>query len=334
MLTPRFFSSVGARVLAPALALALAGCARDRAPAAPASLRGEGRLLSARPFDGVPFAIAELGLELRPVPAGSFRMGSPGGEPGRTGAEEPATTVTLSRPFWLGRTPVTHAQWRAVMGTDLAAQAQKAVPGNPDIAGFLAGSDENVAMHLVTWSEAVAFCEKLNERARAEDSLPAGYEFSLPTEAQWEYACRAGTTGATYADSVQLPGRLGSADLEEIAWFAGNSSAGYAGPAWDTENGGPAGPRRVGLKAPNAWGFYDMLGNVYQWCRDYSATSLPGGQVTDPTGPMSGADRIVRGGCWHSPPAFCRAAYRAWSSPEGRSQYIGFRLALTPKPGR
>lgn len=303
--TPNISSLVQISVLALALAT---------------SARGEDRLLASRPAQGAAFVIAELGLEMRPVPAGSFRMGSPAGEPGHTAGEGPQTTVTLTQPFWLGRTPVTHAQWFKIMGTDLVAQAQKAVPANPDIAGFVVGVGDDVAMHLVTWDEAMEFCAKLTERARAEGTLPAGYEFALPTEAQWEYACRAGTTAATYADT----------SLDAIAWYAGNSSVGYIGPAWDSGPGGPAGPRRVGLKAPNAWGFCDLLGNVYQWCRDYAAATLPGGSVTDPTGPVSGADRVVRGGSWHSPAAFCRAAYRAWSSPEGRSQYIGFRVALAP----
>jgi len=328
-------SRVIAAFLALASALALTGCARD-AETSPAPGMADGsRLLSTRPFPGVGFTIGELGLEMRAVPGGTFRMGSLFGEPGRTAAEGPTTMVTLSRPYWLGRTPVTHGQWRAVMGTDLAVQAQKAAPGNAELSNLLAGVDDSVAMYLVSWGDAVEFCERLNARARAEGTLPVGYEFGLPTEAQWEYACRAGTTGATYAESLVQPGSTLVAGLDDIAWSAGNSFQGYRGPPWGTVSGtqgpeGQAGPRAVGLKAPNAWGLCDMLGNVYEWCRDRAPENLPGGEVTDPDGAKAGADRAVRGGCWHSGPAACRAAYRAWSSPDGRSQFIGFRLALTP----
>jgi sulfatase modifying factor 1 len=300
---PRIFPRTIAVCLAVAAALALTGCARDAETTPGTGVPGGGRLLSARPFPGVAFTLGELGLEMRAVPAGTFRMGSLFGEPGRTAAEGPTTMVTLSRPYWLGRTPVTLGQWRAVMGTDLAVQAQKAAPGNAELSNLLAGADDGVAMYLVSWGDAVEFCARLNARARAEGTLPAGYEFSLPTEAQWEYACRAGTTGANYAESLVQPGTNLVAGLDDIAWHAGNSFQGYRGPPWGTVAGtrgpeGQAGPRAVGLKAPNALGLCDMLGNVYEWCRDRAPENLPGGE--------------------------------AWSSPDGRSQFIGFRLALTP----
>ena len=122
-----------------------------------------------------------------------------------------------------------------------------------------------------------------------------------------------------------------------IAWYAGNSSVGYRGRGWDTADwpekqfpGGLAGVRLVAQKQPNAWGLHDMLGNVYQWCRDHPASALPGGAVKDPTGPARGADNIVRGGSWHSPAVYCRAAHRTWNNPDVRSQFIGFRIALAP----
>ena len=195
-------------------------------------------------------------------------------------------------------------------------------------------------MHLVNWREALAFCEKLNVLARAEGTLPAGYEFTLPTEAQWEYACRADTSDATYAGPVLVLADGSAPVLDVIAWHAGNSAFGYQGPDWNAALPGKhpagerAGPHPVGLKEPNAWGFCDMLGNVYQWCRDPAADALPGGRVTDPVGPKSGSDRIVRGGSWHSEPALCRSDYRAWNTPDGRTQFIGFRIALAPKLAR
>ena len=321
-------------------ALVLAGCAREPEPPATEMMPAGGRLLSSIPFSGRPFTLADTGPEMLPVAAGAFQMGSPDGEAGRTRAEGPQTAVTISRPFWLGRTTVTHGQWKTVMGTDLAAQAQKAFGGDTAIARALAGADDAVAMHLVNWRDAMAFCEKLNARARAEGTLPAGYEFTLPTEAQWEYACRAGTSDPTYAGPVLVLDDGSAPVLDVIAWHAGNSALGYQGPDWNAALpgkhpvGGRAGPHAAGLKEANAWGFCDMLGNVYQWCRDFSAGALPGGSVTDPAGPKSGSDRIVRGGSWHSEPACCRSAYRAWNTPDGRTQFIGFRLALAPKLSR
>ena len=316
--------------------LAGAGCGREaRPPARPDA--GSPRLLAATPLAGQPCVLAELGLELLPVAAGTFRMGSPLGEPGRTMAEGPPTWVVISQPFWLGRTPVTHGQWRAVMGSDLVDQARKVFPRDRNPARLLTATADDAAMYFVTWHEAVEFCERLNARARAEGTLPRGYAFGLPTEAQWEYACRAGTMDATPAGPMEAISPNHAPVLDPIAWYAGNSSVGYQGSGWDTSGwpgkqypGGLAGVRRVGLKAPNAWGFHDMLGNVNEWCRDRAADALPGGRVTDPTGPTAGHERIVRGGSWHSPAAYCRSAYRAWSIPDGRMPFIGFRLALVP----
>ncbi len=316
----------------------LAGCGGEPAAVQTKLAPGQVRLLAMQPISGQAFTLAELDLEMRPIPAGTFEMGSPYGEPGRTSLEGPQTKVTLSRSFWLGRTPVTHAQWQAIMGTDLLAQAKKGFPNTPDARSLLTASDGQVPMHFVSWHDAMEFCARLNARARAEGTLPAGYEFTLPTEAQWEYACRAGTTAATYAGPLQLWGRNHAPVLDEIAWYAGNSSVGFRGQGWPTEGwaekqypGGTAGVRRVGLKQANAWGLCDMLGNVYQWCGDFSSAALPGGSVTDPTGPESGSDHMLRGGSWHSAAAYCRASYRSWNTADGRMPFIGFRLALAPK---
>jgi formylglycine-generating enzyme required for sulfatase activity len=297
--------------------------------------------MPAAPETGRPFTLADLALEMRPIPAGTFRMGSPFDERGRTLAEGPQTWVTISRPFWLGRTAVTHAQWKAVMGTDLVEQARKGFPRETNPARLLNATADDVAMYFVNWHEAMAFCEKLNVRARAEGSLPQGYEFTLPTEAQWEYACRAGTTAATPAGPMTIISDNHAPVLDEIAWYAGNSSVGYQGRGWDTSGwpgkqypGGPAGVRPVGLKQPNAWELYDMLGNVRQWCRDFASDALPGGKVTDPTGPSRGYDRMIRGGSWHSAAPYCRSAYRTWSIADGRLPFIGFRLALAPVPAK
>jgi len=264
-------------------------------------------------------------------------MGSPFGEAGRIRAEGPQTWVTLSRPYWLGRTAVTHGQWKTVMGTDLVEQARKGFPRERNPARLLNNTSDEAAMYFVSWHDAVAFCAKLNERARAEGTLPKGYAFTLPTEAQCENASRAGTTEATYAGPLYYLSDNNAPELDPIAWYAGNSSVGYHGPGWETTTwqgkqypGGRAGVRQVGLKQPNAWELHDMLGNVHEWCHDFSAEALPGGRVQDPTGPAAGYEHIVRGGSWHSPAMYCRAAYRAWSNPDSRLPFIGFRLALAP----
>lgn len=319
--------------LAMALGLVLlhAGCGREPPPAPSAAQRGQP--LRA----GVPFTVPGLGLDMLPIGAGRFTMGSPPWEAGRDLTEGPRTRVTITRPFWLGRTLVTHAQWTEVMATDLGAQARRAFPGHSDVSGFLGDTSGEVAMHYVSWNEAQAFCRRLNERMAS--ALPEGYAFTLPTEAQWEYSCRAGTDEATYAGPLRLLGRANAPDLDPIAWYAGNSSVGYPGPGWDTAEwpekqypGGVAGPRRVGLRQPNAWGLCDMLGNLQEWCRDAPSPSLPGGSVVDPAGLPGGTDRAVRGGCWHSDPVLCRCAARAWDPAEDRSPFIGFRVALAPVP--
>jgi formylglycine-generating enzyme len=315
----------------------LLGCAPEAGPAKGRFDPARSSFAPALPVQGLSVTIKDLGLELQPIQAGKFLMGSAFDEPGRSVLEGPLTWVTISRPFWLGRTAVTHAQWRRIMGTDLREQAHRGVPleANPD--RLLAGLGDDVPVYFVNWNEAMAFCAKLNERARAEGSLPDGYEFRLPTEAEWEYAARAGTTEATYAGPLRLLGKNNAPLLDAIAWYAGNSSVGYRGQGWDTSSwvekhypGGNAGVRAVAQKAPNAWGLYDMLGNVHEWCLDFASPALAGGSVTDPSGPPRGLDHVIRGGSWHSDASACRAAFRTWNVTEARLPFIGFRLALAP----
>jgi sulfatase modifying factor 1 len=191
-------------------------------------------------------------------------------------------------------------------------------------------------MHYVSWDDAMEFCRKLTQQARKAGTLPDGYEYMLPTEAQWEYACRAGTTDATYAGPIQIVGERNAPVLDEIAWYGGNSSVGYQGKGWDTKDwpekqypGGKAGPRDVGLKKPNAWGLYDMSGDVDQWCRDWFGP-YPGGSVMDPVGASSGAYRVLRGGCWSNGAENCRSAGRYRNDPDRCDFCTGFRLALSP----
>jgi formylglycine-generating enzyme required for sulfatase activity len=250
-------------------ALAWAGAAAGAAAAEPAARH----------------AIADLGLELLRVEPGTFVMGSPDDEPGRNQAEGPARRVTLGHAFWLGRTEVTQAQYAAIAGA------------NPST--FKAnGADAPV--ERVSWIDAMAFCRKLTARERAAGRLSEDYEYTLPTEAQWEYACRAGHTGA-YAGE---PNGMG--------WFA-NNSEGTTHP--------------VGRKRPNDWGFYDMLGNVLEWCRDWYGP-YPRGEDREPPGPERGYYRVARGGSWRTAVETGRSASRGGGSA-GRLDYtLGFRLAL------
>jgi len=250
--------------------------------------------------------IPDLNLDLVYIAPGSFLMGTP--EQGTAvkwyyavrekltkqpnlGAgrdnERPATWVTLTQPFWMGRTAVTQGQYEAVMGTN---------PSHFTAAG------RNAPVEQVSWDDATAFCAKLTERERAAGRLPTGYAYTLPTEALREYACRAGTTG-DYAG-----------DLDAMGWYGANS-------------GNTTHP--VGTKQPNAWGLYDMEGNVWEWCRDWYADKLPGGEVTNPMGPPSGSYRVVRGGSWGDGAAGCRSAFRYDGDPGFRFVSVGFRLALS-----
>ncbi|HEV7608505.1 MAG TPA: formylglycine-generating enzyme family protein [Steroidobacteraceae bacterium] len=275
-------------------------------------------------------------LDLAWIPAGSFTMGSPASESLRHADEAPQTKVTLIKGFWLGRTHVTIGQWKAVMGRDVRAQLMHVIDDNAlyDLGGkrqtkraymnfsrekasdYLANESADLPMYFVSWDDAMEFCRRLNVLERAAGRLPAGYEYNLPTEAQWEYAARAGTTGATYAEP-----------LDAIAWYDANSADGYRGKGFKVAAGANGGPRAVATKRPNNFGLYDMAGNVWQWCRDRYAL-YPGGEVTDPTGPATGTARVNRGGSFGSGAGDERSASRADNPPAEASAYRGFRLAL------
>jgi formylglycine-generating enzyme required for sulfatase activity len=221
------------------------------------------------------------------IPAGEFMLGSDN----HASDERPVTRVSHPRPFLLGKYEVTQGQYEVVM------------EANPSVFKQVGA---NAPVEGVSWNDAMAFCRKLTTRERAAGRLPADCEYTLPTEAQWEYACRAGTTG-DYAG-----------DLDEMAWYAGNSGRTT---------------HAVGTKKPNAWGLYDMHGNVWEWCLDWRG-DYPGGSVTDPTGPLSGGRRVGRGGCWGNRADNCRSAFRGGSRPGVRGGHLGFRLALSAVGGQ
>ncbi len=299
-----------------------------------------------------------LKIAMRWCPPGTFVMGSPEGEPGRE-HDEVQHRVTLTHGFWLAETEVTQGQWKAVMARGLRDQARlmladetlyrqggKDVPlrevmkgdGPGDVASVAAAEAPNVPIYYVSWQEATEFCQKLTERERSEGRIPDGWAYKLPTEAQWEYACRAGTTEATYAGAMEVLGENNAPILNEIAWYGGNSSRRYGGRGWTTKNwpnqafpGKIAGPRRVGQLKANAWGLKDTLGNLWEWVEDFSAY-YPEGDATDPTGPRRGTQHPYRGGSWNHYAIMCRAARRFEDLPTFRTNWVGFRVALARIP--
>ena len=241
---------------------------------------------------GRSYTVPGIGLEMLRVSPGTFMMGSPISEPDRYN-DETQHRVTLTKPFWLGKYEVTQGQWKAVMGD------------NPS--HF---SGNNHPVENVSWEDAIAFCRKLNQM---DGKKPQGYLYSLPTEAQWEYACRAGTSSATaFGDS------LSSRDANFKRGFSFGSAAKGSYLKRTTT---------VGSYPPNAWGFYDMHGNVWEWCHDWYG-DYAGSSVTDPVGPSSGTYRVSRGGSWINIGEDCRSVNRDRSIPGYRGFDPGFRLSL------
>ena len=232
-------------------------------------------------------------IELVKIPAGTFMMGSPESEKARCD-DEAQVSETLTKPFELGKHQVTQAQWKSVMGTE-PWKGQQVIPVYNDPATF------------VSYYNAVEFCAALTEIERDYEILSADEEYRLPTEAEWEYACRAGTTTAfSFGDD--------ESKLSEYAWFSNNTV-------------GEDYPHKVGFKKPNPWGLYDMHGNVSEWCSDWYDGKLIGG--VDPIGPMGGSFRVRRGGSLWSFQGDCRSAFRDYRDPSDEGTYIGFRVVFS-----
>ena len=217
--------------------------------------------------------------------------------------EKPSHTVTLDD-FWIGETEVTQALWKEVMGTTVAQQRDKRDPGL-----LLRGEGLSYPMYYVSYNDAMEFCNMLN--ILLADQLPSGWRFSLPTEAQWEYAARGGIHKSTYKYA-------GGNDLENVAWYSDNS---------DSRT------HPVKGKSANALGLYDMCGNVYEWCLDwYSDNYYNVSTSNNPTGPSPSSDsnRVLRGGSWLMLSELCRISSRLKQPPANCHGNIGFRLVLTP----
>jgi formylglycine-generating enzyme len=231
-------------------------------------------------------------LEMVYIEPGTYNRGSPAGEKGRD-SDETQHRVTLTKGYWMGKHEVTQEQWERVMGT------------NPS---RFKGAKNPVEQ--VSWEDCQRFIQELNRRI-------SGGGFRLPTEAEWEYACRAGATGPfAFGDCL------------------GTSEANYDGNyPMDGCRKGQYRQRTlpVGSLRANAWGLYDMHGNVWEWCQDWYG-SYPSGAVTDPPGPGSGESRVYRGGCWFYIARYCRSAFRYGGPPGNRNNNLGLRLARTTVP--
>ncbi|MBO4545268.1 MAG: formylglycine-generating enzyme family protein [Verrucomicrobia bacterium] len=242
----------------------------------------------------------DVDLDMIWIEPGAFLMGSPEDELGRKN-DEVQHQVTLTQGYWLGKYEITQAQYEAVMGE------------NPS---YHKGADQPV--EKVRWNDAMEFCEKLTAIEREAGRLPDGYEYTLPTEAQWEYACRAGTTTAfnngTNIPTKEQENKEPCPNLDEVGWYKYNSD----------ETTHP-----VGLKKPNAWGLYDMHGNVFEWCLDWKG-DYPTSSVTDPKGVSTGSERVARGGSLGSGAFSCRSALRYGDFPSMPFSNFGFRVALAP----
>jgi formylglycine-generating enzyme required for sulfatase activity len=267
--------------------------------------KGAGRLLwddtKAVPYQIVS-RVVDLGdgveMELVEVIAGSFAMGSEDGD----ADEKPVRTIFLTKALWMGRFEVTQAQYRAVTG---------------DSPAHFRG--ENRPVENVTWREATAFCQRLTERERQAETLPSGYQYRLPTEAEWEYACRAGSA-TPYAFGDRLEPAVANYDVSQGAGRGAPSSARETLP--------------VGSFRPNPWDLHDLHGNVWEWCADwYDRAYYARAPATNPCNVRPSSSVVCRGGSWANPMSFCRSANRNYSDPRRANHMTGFRVVLGPPPG-
>jgi formylglycine-generating enzyme required for sulfatase activity len=277
------------------------------------------------------FEVSTVRQRMRWIPPGRFLMGSPDGKNYGRRNEYPQHEVILTHGYWMFDTPCRQRLWSALMEKN---------------SSYFVHEDRPV--ETIRWEEAVAFAKKLSERL-AEGFPTSGrnlfdgwnrLQFRLPTEAEWEYACRAGTTGDTYAGNLEIQGDANAPLLDAIAWYGGNSGHEYdldksvsLERAWLRQrqfHNAAGGTRNVGTKAPNPWGLYDMLGNVWEWCNDWYADDIASLEPVNPQGPTNGDRRVFRGGSWNSPARYLRSAYRHNHSILPMMSSHGFRLVFTP----
>lgn len=238
-----------------------------------------------------------LGMELAYCPAGEFRMGSAVADESASNDEVPQSRVILTQGFYLGRTEVTQGQWKAVMDTEPWKGKKRVREG------------ANYPATYLTWQDAVSFCEALSKKE--------GRTYQLPTEAQWEYACRAGTTTRySFGDDAT--------DLKDFAWWGAHAMGNTAAEPY---------AHQVGQKKANPWGLHDMHGNIVEWCQDsydeaaYAERRDP---IKDPVVTTAGAWKIARGGSWNYYAGPARSAARQGKKPSALNSFTGFRVVLVP----
>jgi formylglycine-generating enzyme required for sulfatase activity len=232
-----------------------------------------------------------LGMEFVLIKPGKFMMGSPEDEPGRYAGEK-LHAVNLTNSFYMQTTELTQAQWKALMGKNPASHKS---------------CGDNCPVEQVSWDDVQQFIQKINQKEGTN-------KYRLPTEAEWEYGCRAGSTTAFPNGNITELECDRDPNLDAIGWYC-----------WNSKNS----IQPVAQKKPNAWGLYDMHGNVQEWCQDWFG-AYPDDEVINPNGPTKGSYRAMRGGVWYSPARDARCASRFGSPPHYRFQHIGFRLCMTP----
>jgi formylglycine-generating enzyme required for sulfatase activity len=264
--------------------------------------------------------------KMRWIPPGRFLMGSAEGRDYGRGNESPEHEVVLTQGYWMFDTPCTQGLWTSLMG------------GNPSY--FV---DPERPVERVSWEDASGFAQRLNgwfgkrNKKSTSKRVPSWSEllFRLPTEAEWEYACRAGTKTDTYLGDLEILGDANAPLLDRIGWYGGNSGRDYDLKKsisleldWLTERQYPdkvRGTQKVAGKVPNGWGLYDMLGNVWEWCEDWDG-EYSADRATDPINLSAGSIRVIRGGSWDAPARYLRSACRFWYEPDDRRDFLGFRL--------
>lgn len=255
-------------------------------------------------------------IVLRLCPPGTFKMGSPTDELGHNTGDwyryETLHQVTLTKPFYIGIFEITQKQYELVMGSNPSSYKGDTRPVEKVSYNTIRGSVNGAGWPSHNQVEANTFLGRLRSKANVLADLP--------TEAQWEYACRAGTATALNSGK-NLKGTTTCTNLAEVGRYNQNRSSTVGGYSEHTS---------VGCYLPNAWGIYDMHGNVFEWCLDWRAGDLGSNSVTDPVGPSSDSYRILHGGCWSWEAQYCRSAWRNYSTPSTASYEYGFRLVVTP----
>ena len=297
METPRSFAAL---CVALCLAFGLLSCDRAEPTQASGDLDATVKALTLNLGGGVK-------MELLLIPPGEFMMGSPSSEVGRDSNEGPQHRVKITKPFYMGVTEVTNAQYRRFKPSHDSGKHK----------GHTLNGDQQPVVR-VSWNEATGFCDWLSRQT--------GRKVRLPTEAEWEYACRAGS-GTVYPWGNEMSAHhCNYADRN----FSGHTSFSWADK---TADDGHAVTAPVGRYPPNAFGLYDMIGNVLEWCADWHDGGYYSRSPTDdPSGPRSGSRRVLRGGCWSGRAGGCRSANRPGHNPTDAYLGLGFRVVCSPRP--